>query len=432
MTERPAVRYRLIDRQHCSPTSLDEQLPLDHPVRLIWDFVCQLDLGDFLRPCRAVQGHPGAPLWPPQLLFALWLYGFVDGTLSARRLARLCRRDLPFQWLCGGDPVNYHTLADFYSQNQGPLRQLFVEHVAALLEQGLIGLQTVTLDGRKVPANASKDHLHREPTLQAHLDQARAHLAELEAAREQEMRRGAARAAARRRGARERVQRLERALAVVRERQQQRRQSTRRDVLPEDARASETDPDAAKMKFPNGGYGLAYNVETVSDEATGLIVTVAVTNQGSDNGQLAPLLEQVRQEQGVLPERVLLDSGFADAADVEKLEKEGVEVLMPPKNERKEQAAGKDPYAAKRRDSAELATWRARMGTAEARTHYRRRAPVAEGVHAQQSNRGWRRFRLRGQGKAQCETCWQALAHNVAKLLRRGEFLRGTVRAEGV
>lgn len=428
MTDQPAVRYRVLDRHRCSTISLDQQLAADHPVRFVWDFVGQLDLGDFVRPCRAVQGHPGAPVWPSPVLFALWLFAFIDGSLSARRLARLCRRDLPFQWLCGGEPVNYHTLADFYAQNEEPLRHLFVEHVAALLQQQLIQLRTVTLDGRKVRADASKDHFHREPTLQTHLDQARARLEELEQARAEELAQAGARAAARRRGARERVARLERAVAQVRERQQQRRQSTRRDVVPEEARASETDPDAAKMKFPHGGYGLAYNVATVSDEATGLIVTLAVTNQGSDNGLLGPLLEQLHQEQGLRPEAVLLDSGFADAADVEHLEQAGVEVLMPPKNERKEQAAGQDPYAAKRRDTPALAQWRARMGTAEARQRYRRRAPVAEGVHAQQANRGWRRFRLRGLRKVRGEAYWQALAHNLTQLWRRQA--QGRVRAE--
>ncbi len=430
MSECAAVRYRLIDRQRRSEASLDEQLPADHPVRLVWDFVGGLDLSDFLRPCKAVQGHAGAPVIPSQLLFALWLYAFIDGTLSARRLAKLCGRDLPFQWLCGGVPVNYHTLADFYSDNEQALRRLFVEHVAALRQQGLLELRSVTLDGRKVPACASKDHFRREATLQAHLEQAQARLEQLEQNREEEARRAAAKVAARRRGARERVARLEQALAVVRQRQQQRLQSTRPDPKPEEARACETDPDCARMTMPDGGYRLAYNVETVTDEPTGLIVTVAVTNQPSDNGLLGVMMDQLEQEQKQLPEQALVDSGFTSAEDVTRLEGKGVKVLMPPKNERKEKAAGKDPYARKRRDSDVVAAWRLRMGTAQAQQQYRRRAPVAEGVHAQQSNRGWRRFRLRGLGKAGLEACWQALAHNVARLLARGEGLKGMVRAQ--
>jgi len=69
------------------------------------------------------------------------------------------------------------------------------------------------------------------------------------------------------------------------------------------------------------------------------------------------------------------------------------------------------------------------MGTAAAQRQYRRRAPVAEGVHAQQANRGWQRFRLRGLAKVRTEAFWQALAHNVARLLAWGAPLAGRVRA---
>jgi hypothetical protein len=170
-------------------------------------------------------------------------------------------------------------------------------------------------------------------------------------------------------------------------------------------------------------------VQTLTTTAEGLIVTVAVTAQRSANGQLRPLLEQVQREQGVRPNRMLADSGFSDQDDVQHLEEGQVAVLMPPKNERKELAQGKDPYARKRRDSEWIAAWRARMGTAEARQRYRRRAPIAEGVHAQQANRGWQRFRLRGLARAAVEACWQALTHNLLRLLARGVALAGTVRA---
>jgi transposase len=424
----PAVRYRVLDRTRRSEASLDEQLPAAHPVRVVWDFVLRLDLSAFDRPHRAVEGHPGAPVVPATLLFALWLFALIDGTVSARRLARLCRRDLPFQWLCGGQPVNYHTLADFYADHAPALRALFVEHVAALRQQRLIRLHTVTLDGRKVIACASKDGARREGTLRRHLAEAREHLQRLEELRDQEAAPAPRRAAARRRGARQRLARLEQAVQVVQRRQQQRRHSKRTDTPPQDARASETDPEAAKMKMPDGGYRLAYNVETVTDEASGLIVTVAVTDQGSDTGQAGPLLRQLEQEQA-RPAAVLLDSGFAAAEDIETLEGHGIEVLMPPRNERLDRAAGRDPYARKRRDSAVIAEWRARMGTAAAQTRYRRRAPVAEGVHAQQANRGWRRFRLRGRSKVEAEACWQALGHNVRCLLVRGARGRAMVRA---
>jgi transposase len=425
----PAVRYRPIDRSRVSAVSLDQQLPDDHPVRMIWEFVTRLDLSPVVRPAKAVEGHPGAPIIDGRLLFALWLFAVSEGIRSARRLSELCGRDLPYQWLCGGSAVNYHTLADFYADNGNAVQAVFVEHLAALREQGLIDLWQVTVDGRKVLANAAKETFHREPTLQRHLDEARAHLERLQAEHADATATPRQRAA-RQRAAREREQRLCAAVTQVQQRQQQRQASKQPSSSPSEARASETDADAAKMKMSDGGYRPAYNVQTVTDAPSGLIVTVAVTNQGSDNGQSRPLLEQMHRQQDTLPLSGLFDSGYADHADLEFLEGQGVEVLMPPRDAARDQKAGRDPYARKRRDSDVIAQWRQRMGTEVAQQQYRRRAPVAEGVHAQQANRGWRRFRLRGLAKVRTEAWWQALTHNVMRLLAWGVALAGTVRPQ--
>ena len=105
---------------------------------------------------------------------------------------------------------------------------------------------------------------------------------------------------------------------------------------------------------------------------------------------------------------------------------------MPPSNERKEKERGQDPYRRKRGDRDPVAAWRQRMGTAAARERYRRRAPVAEGVHARQSNRGWKRFGLRGLVKAQVEALWQALVHNLRVLLSKIGLGIGTLRPKSI
>ena len=275
------------------------------------------------------------------------------------------------------------------------------------------------MDGRKIPANASKESFHRAETLDRHRLEAEQHVAALREQRAAAQATSSQQAAARRRAAADRQRRLEAAVATVRQRQAERAATGRANAKPEEARASATDCDARKMKRNHGGFEPAFNVQTATAVDSGLIVAVQVSAQASDNGLLLPLVELATANVGTPPQQALADAGYSDADDVKALEKAKIKVLMPPKNERKEQKAGTDPYARKRRDSKEIAAWRARMGTAEARALYRRRSPVAEGVHAQQSNRGWKRFRLRGLVKARTETLWQALAHNLCVLLSK-------------
>jgi transposase len=430
---RPRPRYRAPDRSLASTASLDEQLPPDHPARTLWEFTSDLDFSDFDADVKAVEGHPGKPPLPPQLLFTLWLFALLEGVCAARELARRCRRDLPYEWLCGGQLPDYHTLSDFHAGHYDRLHRLFVEHVAVLRSQGLVELRRVALDGAKRPGNAGSGTHHREPTLQRHLEEAEQAVSEWEQGRREAEQLSARQHAARRRAARERRDRLRRAVAKVRELQQARQECRRSDAKPEEARANEADPDATRMKQGDGGFRVGYNVQTVTDAAYGLIVSRDVVTQGNDSGQLAAQLDKVEREQGARPQEGLLDSGYATLADVEAVEGAGTRVYMPPREEQQELAAGRDPYAAKKRDGVGVAGWRARMGTAEGKAAYRQRSGLAELVHARMVQRKWQRFRLRGQQKARTEALWQALAHNVSRLLALGRLVgsAGRVRAEG-
>jgi len=421
----PRPRYRLLDRSRISAASLDEQLPPDHPARTLWEFTSRLDCSDFEADVKAVEGRPGKPPFPPQLLFTLWLFALTDGACLARELARRCTRDLPYQWLCGGHCPDYHTLSDFQARHHDRIHRRFVEHVAALRSQGLIELKRASRDGTKRPGNAGNATHHREPTLRRHLAEAEQAVREWEGGRREAEGLSARQRAARKRAAYERRERLRRAVEEVRQLQQARRVCKRPGARPEEARANEADPDAVRMKQGDGGFRVSYNVQTVTDARHGLVVSTDVITRGNDGGQLSAQLQKVQREQGVLPGEVLADSGYAGQEEVGAAERAGVRVFMPPRDEKKDLQAGRDPYAAKRGDSAAVASWRRRMGTDEGRPAYRQRSGLAEIIRARMEQRKWQRFRLRGQQKARAEALWQALAHNVSRLLALGCLLSG-------
>lgn len=428
------IRFRRLQRDVPLNLPLDRLIPFDDPVRHVEALVGLLDFTALLDRIRAREGRPGRAVLDPRVLFALWLYACIEGVVSARELSKRCGRDLPYLWLSGQTRPNYHTLSDFYSDNEEFLSAAFTEHIEALLSEGLITLKEVTIDGRKIAAHASKESFHRAPTLDRHRQQAEQHLANFAAQREAANEQTKRHEAAQLRAARERHQRLKQAAAVVQKRQAERaaRGQRKDEPGPEQTRASATDADARKMKMSNGGYTPAYNTQTVTDTANGLIVVVKTTDKGSDNGLLRPMLEHVAERADRQPESALVDCGYVDQHDIAWAETQGTVLYMPPKNERADLKKGKDPYAPKRWDPPAVTAWRQRMGTDAAKAIYRRRAPVAEGVHAQQSNRGWRRYRLRGLAKSGIEAIWHALAHNASVLIARNQIPRLVVRAAGV
>jgi hypothetical protein len=179
------------------------------------------------------------------------------------------------------------------------------------------------------------------------------------------------------------------------------------------------------MKMSDGGFRPAYNAQLATDTGTQVIVGVDLGNAGGDMGQVAPMVEQLERRCGKAPEEVLVDGGFASRKDIEQLAaKERPVTVYTPVQKPKD--AGRDPHQPRPDDTRAVASWRARMATAEAKEIYKERAATAECVNAIARNRGLRQFLVRGARKAKAVVLWFALAHNMmrgAELL--GSWARG-------
>jgi transposase len=140
---RHAVRNQ-VEFQECS---LDELLPDDDQARIVWSYVCGLDLSELVEPIQAVQTGPGQAPADPRILMALWLYATLRGVGTARELDRLCKHHAAYRWLCGKVSMNYHTLADFRVAHGQLLDRLMTQSVATLLVEGLVTLDRVAQDG---------------------------------------------------------------------------------------------------------------------------------------------------------------------------------------------------------------------------------------------------------------------------------------------
>ena len=113
------------------------------------------------------------------------------------------------------------------------------------------------------------------------------------------------------------------------------------------------------MKFADGGYRPGYNVQFSTDTESGIIVGVAVVNEGSDQEQLPPMLAQIEERYDRRPAEALVDGGFASLDAIDRASQRGCAVYAPLKEEAKQLEQGKNPYARKKGDSDAVAAWRA-------------------------------------------------------------------------
>lgn len=423
-------RLRMAERRQVElrPVALDDLVPEDHRVRMVWRFAEGLDLSALTADIKAVEGRPGHPPADPRIFVALWLFSTSEGVGSARELAKLCEEHVAYQWLCGGVSVNPCTLADFRVAHGDILERLLIDSFTALVQAGVASLDRIAQDGMRVRASAGAASFRRQPTLQECRRRAEAAVRALR--EELDTDPGAytrRKAAARQRAAEDRERRVCTALAITEElhaREKARKQAERAATQPEapepkagtaekkpkEPRASTTDAQAWVMKMADGGFRPAYNVQYACDSRSGAIALVAVDNVGSDKGKMAPMSDALAGAYGQRPAQYLADGGFAKLDDIRALAQAGVETFVPvpaPRN------PGRDRHEPLPDDPSEIATWRKRMKTDAAKTIYKERAASVECANAQTRNKGLIQFPVRGLEAVKAVALWHALTHNM-------------------
>jgi transposase len=414
-------------------SDLESLLGEDHRARLVWGYVERQDLGALLDAIKARGAAPGRRAIDPRILFALWLYATLDGVGSGREVTRLSREHDAYRWICGGVQVNYHALNDFRTAHDQVMDELLSANVAALAAVGAIALERVAQDGMRVRADAGAASFRRQARLEEHLAEARELVRSLKAQVEADPSAAKRRSqAAKLRAAREREACIGEALARLPEVAATKR---RNGGQAEDARASTTDADASVMKMGDGGFRPAYNVQFATECEGQVIVGMDVVTAGSDMAQLAPMVDQVEQRVGKVPEQWLVDGGFPAHEQIDAVAGKTVLYAPVPKNKPpKSKGQSKDPpespagevdpkglpagseFEPKPGDSEAVAQWRCRMNTDAARELYKNRAASAECVNAQARNRGLQRMPVRGVAKVKCVVRLYVLAHNLMRM----------------
>ncbi len=298
MSTSPAAAPRLItanrDQLIMAPVDVENLIADDHPARAIWEFVGRLDLEPYQLAIKSVEGSAGRPAYDPRLLISIWILATSMGEGSAREIERLCTFHPAYQWMTGMQEINHHTLSDFRIDHKEKLDELFTQVLGLLSAENLITLERITQDGTKIKACASSRSFHREKHLLAHLELARKQVAEMGDPRECD---GKKRAMAKARALRDRQERLEKALEEL----PKIREGKKSEKDRQEARASETDPDARVMTQGGGGFAASYNLQLSVDAAHGIIVNVGVSQSGTDYGELTGPVKQVEKRTGKKP-----------------------------------------------------------------------------------------------------------------------------------
>ena len=432
-----------------STVRLRDVLPASHLARFVADLVAQLDLSAFY----ARYGSRGGQPYAPEVLLGLLFYGYATGVFASRQIEQATHDQAPFRFLAGNTHPDHDTLAHFRLAFLDLLPEVFTRILLLAHAAGVLRLGTISLDGTKLHADASKskavsyqrlleleERLAREVAdllaRGAVADQAPLPdglvLADEVADRAARLARLAEAKAVLQARAQERdaaAQAAYQAKLAEREENARRRGGKPRGRPPKPPEEpgprptdqyNFTDPDSRIMKQAhNAGFEQAYNGQVAVDQTSRFIVGQSLSNHPVDVDEVAPTLDSIPAALGV-PLAAALDTGYWREENVWELESRGIAAHIATGR----QAHGRDwqahfapPEPPPLAEEASLREQMAhRLRTAAGRAIYRlRKSTVEPVIGIIKEVLGFRQFSLRGLRKVAGEWCLVCLAYNVKR-----------------
>jgi transposase len=450
------ARFIDLDRQTPMflPYDLREWLPAGHIVHVILEAVEQIPTAHFQVNHRG----SGSEQYPPTMMLALLIYCYITGRFGSRSIEAATYSDVAVRYLCANHHPDHDTICAFRTANKVAFEAAFVTVLQMAQQLKLTKLGTVSIDGSKVQANASKHaavSYARAGEMLAQLElevqelMQRAEQAENQETKEQldipaELQRREARQAALKQ-ARQVIEERAKAMAAAKQADYEAKQAqrqTQRDTGkkprgPEPkppsaepdpkAQYNFTDPESNIMKAGSGQhFEQSYNAQAAVDGAM-LIVGERVSPAANDKQELPATTAAISPAVAPQVETILVDTGFYSAAAVQAVERKpdgtpsGVTVLAAVEKQSHHKTVADllpqpEPAAPGPQASA-TEVMAHRLKTASGKALYKLRKQTVEPVFGIiKEVMGFRRFSLRGLAKVQLEWTLVCVSYNLKRL----------------
>lgn len=309
------------DRNQISliPSSLEEMINQDNPVRVIDLFADSLDLNQ-MGFRYAIPKAVGRKPYNPADLLKLYIYGYFNGIRTSRKLENECKRNIELMWLLKELKPDYRTIADFRKDNISVLKNIFTYFSVFCNELGLFGKEIVAIDGSKFRANnARKKNITKGKIAKmlAHFEQSAARYLEL--LEQSDSLGGAPNVSYSQDDLKQKMAKVNQRIQELTELKEQ---------VDKTSEVSLTDQESRLMGVNNMGFEVAYNMQAAVDAKNHLIVAVDVTNNPADQGQLHPMAMQAKQKLDVDSIIVLADKGYYTGECLRKCEQDQITTIV--------------------------------------------------------------------------------------------------------
>jgi len=437
------------DQGFLLPPNINDWLPQKHMARYIVDIVEQLDMSAIYKEYSS-KGNRG---YDPRMLLALIFYGYATGIFSSRKLENATYDSVAFRFISANSHPDHDTIANFRQRFLKELSNLFIQILAIAQESGVLKIGTISLDGTKIKANASKHKAlsyKHACALEKQLQEEVAKLLEKaqesdnsaideginipEEIQRREDRLKVIEAAklkieARAKERYEQEQKIYKAKVDARddyEDKNNKKPRGRAPVAPKEGpkdkeQVNLTDEASRIMPTSGGGFIQAYNTQASVEHDSLLIVHNHVTQHTNDKQEIEPTLQYFEKHPQLKTTNLLADAGYFSEANTQRCEEASITPYISLGKEKHNQTLEErfKESEALPKDPTVVEKLHHRLQTIEGKAIYSQRKYKIEPIFGVIKHvMGFRQFMLRGFEKAQGEWNLICIAYNLKRLFK--------------
>ena len=335
------------------PPTLDELVPKEHLVRVVNQTIEELNLDPLLKRYKG----GGTSSFHPKMMLKVMVYAYSQKVYTSRKIAKALRENIQFMWISGGNKPDFRTINRFRgSVMKEVVGEVFTSVTEYLVEKKYVKLENYFVDGTKIESSANKyqwvwakSTTNYKKQLQGKI---RVLLDEIDQENEKEEEEygdddleemGGGNDDVDGKQLREMVEKLNQRLKDLPDDKKLAKavKTLETDYLPREEKYekqekilagrksyAKTDHDATFMRMKedhmlNGQLKPGYNIQMGTENQ--FIVGFSIHQRPGDTACLISHLEEVKQQLGSLPKRIIADAGYGSEENYNYLEQEKLE-----------------------------------------------------------------------------------------------------------
>lgn len=328
------------------PPSFDELIDANHPVRIVNDVVEKIDL----RLLEQQYKGGGSSSYHPKMMLKIMVYSYLRNIYSSRKMEAALKENIHFMWLSGMQKPDHNTINSFRGQRlKDTLKNIFVQIVQLLAEEGLVSIKEVYVDGTKIESVANRYTFVWGNSIKTNREKIKKQIDELwqyaqkVAADELDEPEPPTFDKIDAQKVTDTIAKIETALKgkqITKQVKQKlkyaketwpanlEKYEDQEQIMGERNSYSKTDHDATFMRMKedhmlNGQLKPAYNVQVSSSDQ--YIVDYSIHQTTTDTTTLVSHLNEHKEQYGQVPEVVTADAGYGSEQNLQYLEDNGIE-----------------------------------------------------------------------------------------------------------